>query len=250
MSSDLFKSDALLLRAEHARQKVKHIRRERHHCARASEVLLQTTGRDEAVGDLAAVGELKGFVADDHAVKHDTQGEDISFAAIEGLAVENFGSHVAGLAADVEGRELGRGGNGASNTKVANLDVELFVQKNVLERHVEVDNAGAVDVFERGDELGKDNAAFLFREALAIAHLLEEVAVGSVLEHHPVNLEVAGEELVVQLKDVRVCVGARERLHELGLEERTLEDVVVLLGVLAQVDIAHHVHERELDGDI
>ena len=83
------------------------------------------------------------------------------------LLLHQLGRHVQRRSFDAR-EHHGVGGHGSRESKVAELDHAPAPDEDVLRFHVAVDDAVAVEVVERADQLFGDRSDFILRQALVV----------------------------------------------------------------------------------
>ena len=83
------------------------------------------------------------------------------------LLLHQLGRHVQRRSFDAR-EHHGVRGHGSRESKVAELDHAPAADEDVLRFHVAVDDAVAVEVVERADELFGDRSDFILRQALVV----------------------------------------------------------------------------------
>ena len=112
-----------------------------------------------------------GCFADQHRVGDHSDRPDVDFIRIGALVVgsEDLGSNVVrsathGLLAFIWLVELGR------QPEITHLHLQIFIQKDIAQLQISVDDASAVQIFYSVDDLQKKVLDFGLRQTLAILY--------------------------------------------------------------------------------
>ena len=196
--------------------------------------LMQGTGlvRDLLDGHLHSVCRIKGQMAGQHLVHHDTHGVDVA-GAVGLVSLGLLGADIMHTAHGfaVEGRIV-RPGN-ARNAEIHHAQLAVVQQHDVLGLDVPVHHPVGVGVFQRLEDLG-DEMHRLPAAELA-APLVEVLPQGHAVHifHHDI-LQMVADRNVIHLDDVRVV----EQRNGLGF----------IFEAPHQIRIVHTLLPEHLDG--
>lgn len=184
--------------------------------------MINVAGPDEVEVGVAGVRNQEGRSTREHAEKSHSKREDIGGTAIKVLAGEQLWRHVSDLARLF----LGNGwedavfGDAAGYTKVAELEIALVIEEEVLKRKVQVSILLAVNELKSRDHLHEVVVCRAVIEVATLTDEVEELASRAVLHDKPVNIV-----LKVFSKDLdNIGVAALKLAHHKGFVGRILAD--------------------------
>ena len=138
------------------------------------EVKINLAGCKQVVEVLFSAGLLEGEDSLNDDEQNDTEAEQVDLLTIVGLAFLDFGSHVGeGSAVGLKAVDI----LVAGEAEVSELEVHLFVDKDVLELEVTVDNSVGVHVLDGVQHLvSKEASGVLAHCAERLADIEQETA--------------------------------------------------------------------------